>query len=246
MKFETKSVITIEKMDDTGTGIARLADLSAIDSDNDTYIAGAFAWKTGGGQWAPMLPAHDRTAMPFGKARVFEEAGFAYAELHLNLDTQPGKEWHSQLKFDLTVGEAAQEWSYGYGVVDATYEQRGDTRIRLLKRVDVHEVSPVIRGAGAGTGTMAMKSRQNFSGQIDAVLAEIDDIIARAGDIGELRKADGREAMSKARLDQVVALKGKLDALIKAAEPGSDDLALAEQVAVDYLTKGARSRFAGR
>lgn len=240
MKTETKS-LQVQEMDAAGIGLARLADLSAIDSDGDTYTAGAFSWKEGNAQWAPMLPAHNRGAMPFGKAKVFEKDGTAYAELHLNLDTVAGREWHSHLKFDLSTGQSAQEWSYGYGVLDAVNEQRGTEKVRNLKRVDVHEVSPVVRGAGSGTATLAIKSHGGFGGQIDAVIAEIEDIIERAGDVAALRQAEGRE-MSKARLDQLGQLKARLDELLAEKVADNDDAALAEKAAADFLTRAARRR----
>lgn len=219
MKTETKSIL-VEKMDDAGHGLARLATLSGVDSDGDTYAAGAFSWKEGGEQWAPMLPAHNRAAMPFGKSRVYEDSGTAFAELHLNLDTAAGKEWHAHLKFDLATGRPAQEWSYGFGTLDAAYEQRGEDRIRVLKRVDVHEVSPVIRGAGVGTATLTMKSGGGtFGAQLEALIAELDDAVDRAGSIAGLRASEGRD-MSKARLDQLAAIKDRIGALLaKAAAP---------------------------
>lgn len=212
MKTETKSIL-VEKMDDAGHGLARLATLSAVDHDGDTYAPGAFAWKDGSEQWVPILPAHNRGAMPIGKARVYEDGGVAFAELHINLDTAAGKEWQSHLKFDLSKGKPAQEWSYGFGTVEAVHEQRGEDRIRVLKRVDVHEVSPVVRGAGVGTGTLAMKGHGSFADQIDAAIAELDDIVNRAGDVARLRGAEGRD-MSKARLDQLASLKDRLGQLV--------------------------------
>lgn len=238
MKTETKSLL-VEKMDEGGHGLARLATLSEIDLDGDTYDPGAFAWKDPAGQWVPMLPAHDRRAMPFGKSRVYEDGGTAYAELYLNLDTVAGKEWHAALKFDLATGKPAQEWSYGFGVVDATYEQRGDDRVRRLKRLDVHEVSPVIRGAGIGTGTLSMKGHgTTFADQIDAVITAIDDIIGRAGDIATLRSSQGRD-MSKARLDQLAELKARLDTLIAGGSLEEPDAAA---MAAAFLTRAARRR----
>lgn len=240
MKTEIKSML-VEKMDDAGHGLARLATLSEVDHDGDTYTAGAFGWKEGEEQWAPMLPAHNRGAMPIGKVRVYEEGGVALAELHLNLDTAAGKDWQSHLKFDLAKGKATQEWSYGFGIVDAAYEQRGDDRIRVLKRVDVHEVSPVVRGAGVGTATLAMKG--SFADQLDAAIAALDDLVGRAGDIAQLRAGDGR-AMSKARLDQLAGLKARLDQLLVAGRCDAAD-PVAEAVAADWLTRDARRR-AGR
>lgn len=242
MKTEIKS-LTVEAMDENGQGLARIAILSAIDHDGDTYTPGAFAWKEGGHQWTQILPAHDRKAMPLGKARVYEEGDAAFAELNLNLSSETGREWHSALKFDLAKGAPIQEWSYGFGVVDAAYEQRGSERIRVLKRLDVHEVSPVVRGAGVGTGTLAMKSRGGFAAQIDAVIAEIDDIVARAGSVKALRDAEGRD-MSKARLDQLTELKRRLDALLAEGGAGqsADEQHEAEQLAADYYSHEARRR----
>ncbi|QXN68035.1 prohead protease [Microcystis phage Mwe-Yong1] len=239
MKTETKSIL-VEKMDDAGHGLARLATLSSVDHDNDTYAPGAFGWKEGGEQWVPILPAHNRGAMPIGKSRVYEDGGVAFAELHLNLDTAAGKEWQSHLKFDLAKGKPAQEWSYGFGTLDASWEQRGDDRIRVLKRVDVHEVSPVIRGAGIGTATLSMKGQAGgFGAQLDAVIAEIDDVIERAGGIAQLRAADGR-GMSKARLDQLAELKARLDRLVAADAPQAD--AVADALAAEFMTFEARRR----
>lgn len=240
MKTETKSLL-VEKMDDAGRGLARLATLSAVDHDGDTYAAGAFSWKEGGEQWSPILPAHNRTAMPLGKARVYEDGDAALIDLHLNLDTPAGRDWHSHLKFDLATGRPSQEWSYGFGVVDAAYEQRGDDRVRILRKLDVHEVSPVVRGAGSGTATLAMKSRGSFADQLDAAIADLDDLVGRAGDIAALRDGQGRD-MSKARLDQLTQVKTRLDALLGAATSERGD-PVAEAMAADWLTREAQRRF---
>ena len=58
-KIEIKSIL-VEKMDDAGHGLARLATLAAVDHDGDTYAPGAFTWKDAGGQWVPMLPTAGR------------------------------------------------------------------------------------------------------------------------------------------------------------------------------------------
>lgn len=183
--MQTKN-ITVQEMDDAGKGLALLANLSAVDHDGDTYLPGAFSWKAGDGQWAPLLTAHDRWGMPFGKARVFEEGDAAYAELHLNLDTQAGNDWHAALKFDLATGKSVQEWSYGYDVLDADYQVRSDSRVRVLKQLDVHEVSTVVRGAGAGTRTLAMKGAKNA----ELKEARFGELLTELGGIAQLVAAD--------------------------------------------------------
>lgn len=165
--------MTIKSMDDAGKGLALIATLSAVDHDGDTYQPGAFSWKQGGHQWVSLLPAHDRRAMPFGKARVYEDGDHAYAELNLNLETEAGREWHAALKFDLATGDAVVEWSYGYDIIDMDYQIRGTDRIRVLKRLDVDEVSPVLRGAGVGTGTLAIKSAALRDGRFKSLIDEL-------------------------------------------------------------------------
>lgn len=178
----TKSMV-IKEMDDKGNGVAQLAQLSAVDSDNDTYVAGAFSWKQGGGQWTQMIPAHDRKAMPFGKSWLYEKGDYALADFSLNLDTVAGREWHAALKFDLAKGDPIQEWSYGFQVLDADFQQRGPDKVRVLKRLDVDEISPVIRGAGTGTRTLAIKS---------AALKGVrfSELIAGLGELADVVKAD--------------------------------------------------------
>ena len=63
--LQTKNM-SIVSMDEAGKGLAELATLSAVDNDGDTYEPGAFSWKEGGHQWAMMMPAHNRRAIPFG------------------------------------------------------------------------------------------------------------------------------------------------------------------------------------
>jgi len=237
---QTKTM-TVEKMDGEGHGLARIATLSAVDHDGDTYTPGAFAWKE---QWVPILPAHNRRSLPLGKARLYEDGDAALAELHMNLGTSAGADWHKALKFDLENGKAVQEWSYGFGVLDHETETRDGERVNVLKKLDVHEISPVVRGAGQGTATLSMKSRGSFADHLDALIAELDDALGRADEVKALRAADGR-GMSKARLDQLVGLRERLDALITApvTEDGAKALAAeAERLAANFLTRAARRR----
>jgi HK97 family phage prohead protease len=197
--------LTIETMDEAGTGLARIATLSAVDSDGDTYQRGAF-----GEQWAPILVAHNRRMVPVGKARIYEDGDAAMAELHVNLETQAGRDWHAALKFDLAKGEPVQEWSYGYDVVDADFQIRRDGRVRVLKKLNVAEVSTVVQGAGEGTRTIAIKS------------AELKDkhfapLIAGLGELASALPADAT-AISATGLKQLGEIHAAIGATLKAAE----------------------------
>lgn len=224
--MQTKN-LTIEKMDEAGKGLAIIARLAEIDHDGDTYAAGAFAWK--GDQWVPLIHHHDRYQMPFGKARVYEEGEIAYAELHLNLETQAGRDWHKALLFDLATGRPVQEYSYGFEVVDADFQVRGDSRVRVLKRLDVHEVSTVIRGAGRGTGTVRMKELKS---------AGFAPLIAALGELAEAL-AEDPAALSATGRKQLEDIHARLGA---ALEPGGkDDAAKAQaQIAAEVIRNALR------
>lgn len=231
--MQTKN-LTIKEMDESGKGLALLARLSEVDHDGDTYQPGAFSWK-GGSQWAPLLTAHDRWGMPFGKARVYEEGNAAYAELHLNLDSQAGKEWHAALKFDLSTGKSVQEWSYGFETIDADYQVRGEDRVRVLKRLDVHEVSTVVRGAGIGTGTIAMKG-------LKAALKEgrFEELVDGLGTMADMLRGNPEllSATGRKQLGEIHAALGA--ALVDPAEAAAAATKAIEHELARHLTRDAR------
>lgn len=205
--MQTKA-LTIEEMDEAGKGLARIATLSAVDHDGDTYAPGSFGWKDGG-QWCSILPAHDRRATPLGKARVYEEGDAALAELSFNLSIPEAKSWHSAIMFDLARGEPIQEYSYGYDLVDFDYQMRGRDRVRMFKRVEVLEVSPVLKGAGVGTGTLAMKHASLKAERFASLI----------GGLGELAKAlpADRSAISATALKQLGEIGQAIETVLKAA-----------------------------
>lgn len=236
--MHTKSM-TITEMGDTGKGLALLARMNEIDHDGDTYAKGAFSWK--GDQWCPLIGAHNRSMMPFGKARVFEDGDVAYAELHLNLDTEAGKEWHAALKFDLATGQPVQQYSYGYDVLDADYLIRGDKRVRQLKQLDVHETSTVIRGAGRGTGTLSMKALKE---------AAFAPLIGSLGELAEALQGDPQAltATGRKQLEQIHVAIGKVLEPADLADPEADAKARAaiENEIARHITRDARLKIGGR
>jgi hypothetical protein len=168
--------LEIKDIDEKGKGQLLLARLSEVDKDDDTYMAGAFSWKQGGGQWTQMIPAHDRRAMPFGKSWLYEKEDQAQADFTLNLETQAGKDWHAALKFDLETGQPVQQWSYGFDVLDFDQRSQGGKTVRVLKRLDVYEISPVLRGAGVGTGTLGIKSAELKGAQFEPLIASLAEL----------------------------------------------------------------------
>ena len=214
-EIEVKSGIEIKRLDAEGAGLARIATLSAVDEDGDTYAEGAF-----GEQAVKVMAAHNWTVVPIGKARVFEESDEALAEFQLNLESPTAREWHAALKFDLDAersgGRPLQEWSYGFRVVDAETETRDGERVRILKRLKLHEISPVVVGAGVGTATLALKTGalgagRPFREQIAAVKAAVEEVAARAAQVAALRAPEGR-TISAERREQLADLAAELEA----------------------------------
>lgn len=231
-----KRGLALKALDDEGHGLARIATLSAIDHDGDTYAGGAFAHS--GDQWAQILPAHNWSSAPLGKARVFERGDEALAELHFNLGTQAGKEWHAALKFDLEGCDGTgsrhpvQEWSYGFHVLDAAHEERDGDRVRVLKRLKVFEVSPVVQGAGVGTGTLAMKAAELKAGHFGRLADDLAELLAAV-------KGDPA-ALSATGLQQLSDLRGGLDQVLTAAAAGDEDEAAAARIVAAQAFRQAR------
>ncbi len=210
--------MTITEMDEAGKGLARLARMTEVDSDGDTYERGAFSWKAGGHQWAMMVPGHNRQAIPFGKARIYEEGDDALAELHLNLKTTAGRDWHEALLFDMATGEPVQEWSYGYNIVDMDYRVSGASRVRVLKKLDVDETSPVLRGAGNGTRTLSIKGAKLRSEHCARLIADLGELATAIDADPACVSATGLKQLGDIRtaIDRVLAGDAE-DAGVKAA-----------------------------
>ena len=155
MDSRTKTrALALKSLSDEGVGLAVFATLNVVDADGDLTMPGAF-----GEQHVTLLPAHDWGHVPLGRARIYEDGNEALAEFRLNLEVAAARDWHAALKFDLAHQPALQEWSYGYRPVEFSYTSDGNNRVRVLSKISVSEVSPVLRGAGVGTRTVALKSR---------------------------------------------------------------------------------------
>lgn len=146
----------IKQLSEKGEGIAVIATLGAVDKDNDVTLEGAF-----GDQIVPVVPAHNWHEAPLGKASVWEQGSEVVAEFKLNLKTSLGREWYEALRFDLEHPPAKQQWSYAFsipegGAKDGVFENQP---VRFLKKLKIHEISPVLLGAGVDTRTVAMKGR---------------------------------------------------------------------------------------
>lgn len=192
--------LEIKEVSPEGVVKAVIATLNVVDKDGDVTLPGAF-----GEQEVVMLPSHDWRHIPLGKGVLREEGDQAVAHIQMNLAVQAAKEWHSALKFDLEKGRPLQQWSYGFNILPGGQEEgeMGGRRVRYLRpRPDkspgllVHEVSPVLVGAGEGTGTVDVKGAKGAIGSHETEVVDLD--------------WDGAEAVRRAREGEGASYYGRI------------------------------------
>ncbi len=151
---ERKTLRVEIKDDEKGIITAAFAKLGVMDLDGDITLPGAFGTQKVG------VSAYGHNSwtgeLPIGRGTISEKDGEAVAELKLFMSTQNGKDHFEVIK---GMGEL-QEWSYGFDVKETgevTEEMRQQGVRRVLKKLKVFEVSPVMRGAGVDTRTVAVK-----------------------------------------------------------------------------------------
>jgi hypothetical protein len=162
------------------------------------------------------------------------------------MQTTHGRDAYETVK---ALGDLA-EYSYGYNVLDGGPAMHDGKSVRELRRLDVFEVSPVLKGAGLGTHTLAIKSgglgtdlpfAEHESWLREAAAAFLARVKARQ----DMREAEGRklsrsdrEALS-ALLDSLRAFGGTADELAALLE-STDPAKAARDVTLEVLMATAR------
>lgn len=207
-----RAPLTLKESGEPGQVTAVFSTFDVVDSDNDIVLATALT----NGQMVPMTWAH-QWDMPVGKGTIRVQEKQAIFDGQFFLETEAGLEAYKTVK---CMG-SLQEWSWGFRVVDAAYEQRDEKFVRVIKRAEVFEVSPVLVGAGVGTYTLGIKSGEHspLADQTDAVQAAALDLASRYKALAALRAKEGR-VLSEANRKRLSSL---LEAL-RAVETDIDDL----------------------
>jgi hypothetical protein len=142
-----------KRLNEDGTGTAVVATLNVIDKDGDITLPGAF-----GEQTIKVQPAHDWSAPAIGTATIYETATEARADFKFNLNMTSGREWYESMKFAM-ANNTPTEWSYGFNVLEEDWRTVDGRQVRGLLKLKVHEISPVLVGAGVNTRTLSLKQR---------------------------------------------------------------------------------------
>jgi HK97 family phage prohead protease len=208
---------------------AVFATFDVIDKHGDITPSGAF---TDGEKVLISAYGHESWwgAMPVGKGVISQTKTEAIFEGEFFLNTTAGRDTYEMVK---GTGDL-QEWSYGFDILKHSYEKREDSDrdVRILEKLKVFEVSPVLIGAGVNTRTLAVKSALPFGDHADATLAEVSAFVARTKSLADLRAKDDR-TLSHTNLERLKTLKGEmlealnnLDLLLKTADPADNSAAL--------------------
>ncbi len=210
--MRTKRLV-LKDITDAGELSADIATLMVKDHDGDVTKPGFF-----GTQPVSIVSGHNWGDLLLGKGTITDDGGTkAVFTGKMNLDDPDAVKLHSKLRFDVDPqnGPALVEWSYGFDVVpggESKGEFGGET-VNFLQPladgspgVDVAEVSPVVRGAGIGTGTTGVKSRR-FADHLESVTKDVAAAIERAEAVAALRAEDGKEVSAEAQrlLDNLIS-----------------------------------------
>jgi hypothetical protein len=154
--MKSKPVQHIEvKSSSKGEVEALFSTFNVKDLDNDVTVPGAIR---DGAEVLISAYQHGSWtgALPVGKGILRTTATEAVMQGKFFMNTDHGRNTFETVK---AVGDR-QEWSYGFDIVDAEKGVFDGEEVQFLKSLDVHEVSPVLQGAGIGTRTLSVKGRK--------------------------------------------------------------------------------------
>ncbi len=237
MKAKTLSRVHVK---DAEQGIveAVFSTFNVVDADGDVTLPGAF---DDGAEWIMSAYGHKSWdgALPVGKGIVRASDTEATFEGQFFMNTTGGRDTFEVVK---QMGEL-QEWSYSCSPDKFSYGEHEGHSVRFLEHIiSGGEVSPVIKGAGVGTRTTAVKGGLTFLGETEAVLADLEALTGRAADVMAMRQSKGKGfgADSAALLHRVDAQCKRLADLL--AEPGPSIPTPPNGLQVEYLRHVARIR----
>lgn len=215
--MDTKSLRVTVKDAAAGQVTAVFSTFNVIDSDGDVTLPGAFQ---DGAQ--VLISAYGHTswdgALPVGKGVIHTTDQEAVLDGQFFMDTGAGADTFAVVK---EIGSMGQ-WSYGYDPKEYSYGEFEGADVRFLKALTVHEVSPVLLGAGVGTRTLSAKSLK-FAEEGEAVLAALTRYGTRAAEVMAMRREKGKglSPESAGLLERITAELKRLGDVLgqKAPEP---------------------------
>lgn len=229
---------------------AVFATLNVIDHDGDIIMPGSIP----NGHPVRMSAYNHASwgnALPVGKGTISEVGDQLIFDGQFFLDTADGADTYKTVK---NLGDLV-EWSFGFDVLDrgVTTDAASGREVRLLKRLNVTEVSPVLLGAGIGTRTIDVKSAdkleslpgaksKQYKEHAELILEACSDFVKRSQSIADLRTEEGKEAASEKNREGLKAIEAELSKaaseLKRIAETDSEaDEAKSKQDAAELVAR---------
>lgn len=230
----TKQLSHVEVKDaEQGLIQAVFSTFNEIDGDKDVTMPDAF---TDGSPVRISAYGHESWfgALPVGKGTIRTTESEAILDGRFFLDTTVGRDTFT------TVKEMAdlQEWSYSVDPVKFSFGEFNGEKVRFLEQINVDEVSPVLKGAGVNTRTLAVKSNPDkFLEHAAAVITDVRQLIERTEEVIASRVAKGKGPLAERSVELLAWLSDDLVRLKSLLEPG------AEPVDLDELARREYARF---
>ncbi len=151
MKTKTFKVrLQFKEEGEPGEFSATFATLNVIDLDDDVIETGAV--KEGQAVRVAYW-GHGWGKLPVGRGVLHSDAEKAWIDGAFFVDTIGGLDTYKTVKHL----DELQEWSFGFDILASRMGQFEGQDVQFLEELDIHEVSPVMLGAGIGTETTAIK-----------------------------------------------------------------------------------------
>lgn len=216
MDYKVARFVGLKELTDEGSFVATIATLNHVDLDGDVTLPGAFPE---GKQVHIARWGHDWSDLPYGVATLHQDGTEQQAHGRFNLETTHGRDAYHTVK----AARAIQEWSYGFFIEDAEFGEFNGQEVRFLKKLDVAEISPVMRGA-AGPGMTRVEdikgSGLTMDEQAETALTAVAAFLKRVGSLTDLRDSQGRKRISRANAERI----SRVHAGIVEAMPALEEL----------------------
>jgi hypothetical protein len=172
-----------------GVATATFSTFSCVDKDGDVLLPGAIP----NGKTVPISAWNHgiwKSELPVGIATIRSLSDRAEADCRFFLDTVGGKDTWATIR---NLGGA--EWSYGYDVLDSYPGDWGGKNARIIRKLDVFEVSPVMQAASLGTGTCGIRG----AGEASAASRFLAAVASKHG-YASRRQRDAADATARDQL----------------------------------------------
>ena len=227
-----------------GTFEAVFSTMNVNDRDDDIVVNGAFGNQDilisqyNHGSWEGSAKA-----LPIGVGRIFERGDQGIVQGEFDMTDPDAVKTYEKMKY-LTAKGRRQEFSYAlpkvksrwltldeaiaeFGVEAFEHNSPRWGDVRVIEKVEVPEVSPVLMGASVDTRLLSIKSRpgtnvMTLEQHIEVVANEVDDLLKRLETVADLRQEKGKGPLSNAIKVQAELFQTRISELLDAAKRAGD------------------------